>query len=430
MERIRILFIVGGIAIGDQVGSAEKMALQAARQLDRTVFETRVFSMNKINPKLIKEQQLQQPLFEFSGACSGCGETPYVKLMTQLFGDRLVVGNATGCSSIYGGNLPTTPYACNPQGLGPTWSNSLFEDTAEFALGFRISINKQQEFAQELVKRLASEIGETLATGILEATQKSEPEIFEQRERVAVLKEKLQQMKSPEARNLLAVADMLVKKSVWAVGGDGWAYDIGYGGLDHVTASDKNVNLLVLDTEVYSNTGGQASKATPKAAVAKFAAAGRTATKKDLGLISMTYGNAYVASVAMGARDEQTLRAFIEAEAYDGPSIIIAYSHCIAHGFDLASGLEHQKAAVDSGHWLLYRYNPERQKEGLNPLILDSKKPKIPVEQFLNMENRFRMLKKTHPVLAKQYYEAIQKEVDARWAYYDYLANRPFDGGK
>ena len=388
------------------------------------------FDRNKINPKLIKEQQLQQPLFEFSGACSGCGETPYVKLMTQLFGDRLVVGNATGCSSIYGGNLPTTPYACNPQGLGPTWSNSLFEDTAEFALGFRISINKQQEFAQELVKRLASEIGETLATGILEATQKSEPEIFEQRERVAVLKEKLQQMKSPEARNLLAVADMLVKKSVWAVGGDGWAYDIGYGGLDHVTASDKNVNLLVLDTEVYSNTGGQASKATPKAAVAKFAAAGRTATKKDLGLISMTYGNAYVASVAMGARDEQTLRAFIEAEAYDGPSIIIAYSHCIAHGFDLASGLEHQKAAVDSGHWLLYRYNPERQKEGLNPLILDSKKPKIPVEQFLNMENRFRMLKKTHPVLAKQYYEAIQKEVDARWAYYDYLANRPFDGGK
>ena len=386
------------------------------------------FDRNKINPKLIKEQQLQQPLFEFSGACSGCGETPYVKLMTQLFGDRLVVGNATGCSSIYGGNLPTTPYACNPQGLGPTWSNSLFEDTAEFALGFRISINKQQEFAQELVKRLASEIGETLATAILEATQKSEPEIFEQRERVAVLKEKLQQMKSPEARNLLAVADMLVKKSVWAVGGDGWAYDIGYGGLDHVTASDKNVNLLVLDTEVYSNTGGQASKATPKAAVAKFAAAGRTATKKDLGLISMTYGNAYVASVAMGARDEQTLRAFIEAEAYDGPSIIIAYSHCIAHGFDLASGLEHQKAAVDSGHWLLYRYNPERRKEGLNPLMLDSKKPKIPVEQFLNMENRFRMLKKTHPALAKQYFEAIQKEVDARWAHYEHLANRSVEG--
>jgi pyruvate-ferredoxin/flavodoxin oxidoreductase len=386
------------------------------------------FDRNKINPKLIKEQQLQQPLFEFSGACSGCGETPYVKLMTQLFGDRLVVGNATGCSSIYGGNLPTTPYATNPQGLGPTWSNSLFEDTAEFALGFRISINKQQEYALELVRKLAGEIGETLATAILEATQKSEPEIFEQRERVAILKEKLLQMRSPEAKNLLAVADMLVKKSVWAVGGDGWAYDIGYGGLDHVTASGKNVNMLVLDTEVYSNTGGQASKATPKAAVAKFAAAGRAATKKDLGLISMTYGNAYVASVAMGARDEQTLRAFIEAEAYDGPSIIIAYSHCIAHGFDLSSGLEHQKAAVDSGHWLLYRYNPERLKEGLNPLQLDSKKPKMPVEQFLNMENRFRMLKKTHPALAKQYFEAIQKEVDARWAHYEHLANRSVEG--
>ncbi|AOS83120.1 pyruvate:ferredoxin (flavodoxin) oxidoreductase [Chlorobaculum limnaeum] len=386
------------------------------------------FDRNKINPKLIKEQQLQQPLFEFSGACSGCGETPYVKLMTQLFGDRLVVGNATGCSSIYGGNLPTTPYATNPQGLGPTWSNSLFEDTAEFALGFRISINKQQEYALELVRKLAGEIGETLATAILETTQKSEPEIFEQRERVAILKEKLQQMKSPEAKNLLAVADMLVKKSVWAVGGDGWAYDIGYGGLDHVTASGKNVNMLVLDTEVYSNTGGQASKATPKAAVAKFAAAGRAATKKDLGLISMTYGSAYVASVAMGARDEQTLRAFIEAEAYDGPSIIIAYSHCIAHGFDLSSGLEHQKAAVDSGHWLLYRYNPERLKEGLNPLQLDSKKPKMPVEQFLNMENRFRMLKKTHPALAKQYFEAIQKEVDARWAHYEHLANRSVEG--
>ncbi|NTU52595.1 MAG: pyruvate:ferredoxin (flavodoxin) oxidoreductase [Chlorobiaceae bacterium] len=386
------------------------------------------FDRTKINPRLIKEQQLQQPLFEFSGACSGCGETPYVKLMTQLFGDRLVIGNATGCSSIYGGNLPTTPYSSNAQGLGPTWSNSLFEDTAEFALGFRISINKQQEYAQELVRRLATEIGETLATGILVATQKTEPEIFEQRERVAVLKEKLKAMKSNEARNLLAVADMLVKKSVWAVGGDGWAYDIGYGGLDHVTASDKNINLLVLDTEVYSNTGGQASKATPKAAVAKFAAAGRSMTKKDLGLISMSYGNAYVASVAFGARDEQTLRAFLEAEAYNGPSIIIAYSHCIAHGFDLASGLEHQKAAVDSGHWLLYRYNPERHKEGLNPLMLDSKKPKIPVEQFLNMENRFRMLKKTHPELAKQYFEAIQKEVDSRWAHYEHLANRSVEG--
>jgi pyruvate-ferredoxin/flavodoxin oxidoreductase len=388
------------------------------------------FDRTKINPRIIKEQQLQQPLFEFSGACSGCGETPYIKLMTQLFGDRLVIGNATGCSSIYGGNLPTTPYCANAQGLGPTWANSLFEDTAEFALGFRISINKQREYAQELVKQLSTEIGETLSRDIIEARETNEPEIFEQRQRVAVLKEKLQHLPGIEARNLLAVADMLVKKSVWGVGGDGWAYDIGYGGVDHVTASAKNINLLVLDTEVYSNTGGQASKATPKAAVAKFAAAGRAMTKKDLGLISMTYGNAYVASIAFGARDEQTLKAFLEAEAYDGPSIIIAYSHCIAHGINMATALENQKAAVDSGHWILYRYNPERMKEGKNPLILDSKKPKIPVEQFLNMENRFRMLKKSHPALAAEYYAAIQKEVDARWAHYDYLAARTFDGNK
>jgi pyruvate-ferredoxin/flavodoxin oxidoreductase len=260
--------------------------------------------------------------------------------------------------------------------------------------------------------------------------QTTEPEIYEQRQRVSVLKEKLALINSSDARNLLGVADMLVKKSVWAVGGDGWAYDIGYGGVDHITASSKNVNLLVLDTEVYSNTGGQASKATPKAAVAKLAATGRATTKKDLGLISMTYGNAYVASVSLGARDEQTLKAFLEAEAYDGPSIIIAYSHCIAHGINMSTGLDNQKAAVDSGHWMLYRFNPDRAKEGKNPLILDSKKPKIPVAQFLDMENRFRMLKKTHPDLAATYYEAIQKEVDARWSYYEYLANRPFDGGK
>jgi len=386
------------------------------------------FDRNRINVRLIKEQQLQQPLFEFSGACSGCGETPYVKLMTQLFGDRLVIGNATGCSSIYGGNLPTTPYTTNCDGRGPTWSNSLFEDTAEFALGFRISIDKQREYAGELVRKMASEIGDTLAKEILEARENSEPEIFEQRQRIAIMKAKLLNIGSADAKNLLSVADMLVKKSVWGVGGDGWAYDIGYGGVDHVTAGDKNVNLLVLDTEVYSNTGGQASKATPKAAVAKFAAAGRVMTKKDLGLISMTYGNAYVASIALGARDEQTLKAFLEAEAYDGPSIIIAYSHCIAHGITMATGLDNQKAAVDSGHWLLYRYNPDRVKEGKNPLILDSKKPKIPVSQFLDMENRFRMLKKSHPALAAEYYAAIQQEVDARWAYYEYLAARPFSG--
>ncbi len=385
------------------------------------------FDRNNINLKLVKEQQLQVPLFEFSGACSGCGETPYIKLMTQLFGDRLVIGNATGCSSIYGGNLPTTPYTTNANGLGPAWSNSLFEDTAEFALGFRISIDKQREYAGELLKRVASEIGETIVNEILNASESNEPEIFEQRKRVSILKEKLRQMDSPDARNLLSLADMLVKKSVWGVGGDGWAYDIGYGGVDHVTAGDKNVNLLVLDTEVYSNTGGQASKATPKAAVAKFASAGRTVTKKDLGLISMSYGNAYVASVAFGARDEQTLKAFLEAEAYNGPSVIIAYSHCIAHGINMSTALDNQKAAVDSGHWILYRYNPDRLLEGKNPLILDSKKPKIPVAQFLNMENRFRMLKKSHPAMAAQYYAVIQKEVDARWAHYEYLAARSFD---
>jgi pyruvate-ferredoxin/flavodoxin oxidoreductase len=385
------------------------------------------YDRTKINTKLIKEQQLQVPLFEFSGACSGCGETPYIKMMTQLFGDRLVIGNATGCSSIYGGNLPTTPYTTNTDGRGPTWSNSLFEDTAEFALGFRVSIDKQREYASELLKRMSADISDTLTSEILEAREASEPEIFEQRKRVAILKDKLRQLDTPDSRNLLSVADMLVRKSVWGVGGDGWAYDIGYGGVDHITASDKNVNLLVLDTEVYSNTGGQASKATPKAAVAKFAMAGRTATKKDLGMISMSYGNAYVASVAFGARDEQTLKAFLEAEAYNGPSIIIAYSHCIAHGINMSTALENQKAAVDSGHWILYRYNPERLKEGKNPLILDSKKPKIPIAQFLNMENRFRMLKKSHPALAEEYFKAIQKEVDARWAHYEYLAARSFD---
>jgi len=385
------------------------------------------YDRSKINTKLIKEQQLQEPLFEFSGACAGCGETPYVKLLTQLFGDRLVIGNATGCSSIYGGNLPTTPYTTDACGRGPAWSNSLFEDTAEFALGFRISIDKQREYASELLKSVASEIGEKLVTEILEAHETNEAEIFEQRARVEIVKEKLATMNSSAARNLMAVADMLVKKSVWGVGGDGWAYDIGYGGVDHITAGDKNVNLLVLDTEVYSNTGGQASKATPKAAVAKFSAAGRSVTKKDLGLISMSYGNAYVASVAFGSRDEQTLKAFIEAEAYNGPSIIIAYSHCIAQGINMATGLDNQKAAVDSGHWLLYRYNPERLLEGKNPLMLDSKKPKMPVAQFLDMENRFRMLKKSHKDLAANYYTAIQKEVDARWAHYEYLAARSFD---
>ena len=375
----------------------------------------------------IRQQQLQEPLFEFSGACAGCGETPYIKLVTQLFGDRAVVANATGCSSIYGGNLPTTPWTKNAEGRGPAWANSLFEDNAEFGLGFRISIDKQKEFASELLKQLAVAVGEDLSHEILTAGQKDETDIYAQRERVAALKEKLRTIDSEESRQLLALADMLVKKSVWIIGGDGWAYDIGFGGLDHVLASGRNVNILVLDTEVYSNTGGQMSKATPRAAVAKFAVGGKRAGKKDLGLIAMTYGNVYVASVAMGARDEHTLKAFLEAEAYDGPSLIIAYSHCIAHGINMTTAMQNQKAAVDAGQWLLYRYHPERAAHGANPLQLDSRAPKIPIEQFLYLENRFKMLTKSKPEEARRLLEEAQKDVQTRWRTYEYLAARKLD---
>jgi pyruvate-ferredoxin/flavodoxin oxidoreductase len=375
----------------------------------------------------IRQQQLQEPLFEFSGACAGCGETPYIKLVTQLFGDRAVVANATGCSSIYGGNLPTTPWTKNAEGRGPAWANSLFEDNAEFGLGFRISIDKQKEFASELLKRLAGAVGEEMAHAILTAGQKDESDIYAQRERVAALKEKLRTIDSEESRQLLALADMLVKKSVWIIGGDGWAYDIGFGGLDHVLASGRNVNILVLDTEVYSNTGGQMSKATPRAAVAKFAVGGKRAGKKDLGLIAMTYGNVYVASVAMGARDEHTLKAFLEAEAYDGPSLIIAYSHCIAHGINMTTAMQNQKAAVDAGQWLLYRYHPERAAHGANPLQLDSRAPKIPIEQFLYLENRFKMLTKSKPEEARRLLEEARKDVQTRWRMYEYLGARKPD---
>jgi len=375
----------------------------------------------------IRQQQLQEPLFEFSGACAGCGETPYIKLVTQLFGDRAVVANATGCSSIYGGNLPTTPWTKNAEGRGPAWANSLFEDNAEFGLGFRISIDKQKEFASELLAQLAGAVGEDLALAILTAPQKDEADIYAQRERVAALKEKLRTIDSDGARQLLALADLLVKKSVWIIGGDGWAYDIGFGGLDHVLASGRNVNILVLDTEVYSNTGGQMSKATPRAAVAKFAVGGKRVGKKDLGLIAMTYGNVYVASVAMGARDEHTLKAFLEAEAYDGPSLIIAYSHCIAHGINMTTAMQNQKAAVDAGQWLLYRYHPERARNGENPLQLDSRAPKIPIEQFLYMENRFKMLTKSKPEEDKRLLEEAQKDVQTRWRMYEYLGARKPD---
>jgi pyruvate-ferredoxin/flavodoxin oxidoreductase len=378
----------------------------------------------KLKVGSIPQQQLMEPLFEFSGACSGCGETPYVKLMTQLFGDRMVVANATGCSSIYGGNLPTTPYTTNRDGRGPAWNNSLFEDNAEFGLGYRLSIDKQNEFARELVQKLAPQIGDDLAAGILNADQKDEAGIYDQRERVAALKAKLSGIKTPEAQQLLAVADMLVKKSVWILGGDGWAYDIGYGGLDHVLASGKNVNILVLDTEVYSNTGGQCSKSTPRSAVAKFAAGGKPGNKKDLGLIAMTYGNVYVASVAMGARDEHTLRSFLEAEAHNGPSIIIAYSHCIAHGINMTTGMQNQKAAVNSGQWLLYRYNPNLAEQGKNPLQLDSRKATLKVDQYLLMENRFKMLTKSKPDAAKTLFKMAQEDADTRFGFYEYMAAR------
>lgn len=376
-----------------------------------------------INTGLIKSQQLQQPLFEFSGACSGCGETPYVKLVSQLFGDRAVIANATGCSSIYGGNLPTTPWAKNHEGRGPAWSNSLFEDNAEFGMGMRLSIDKQKEFANELLVRLQDQLGADFVNSIINANQKDEAGIYEQRERVAELKKKLSGIKSKEAEKLIEVADYLVKKSVWIIGGDGWAYDIGYGGLDHVIASGKNVNILVLDTEVYSNTGGQMSKATGLGAVAKFAAAGKPTPKKDLAMMAMIYGNAYVAKVAMGANDIQTLRAFLEAEAYDGPSLIIAYSHCIAHGINMGKGMENQKAAVESGHFPLLRYNPENILKGENPFKLDSKAPKIKLEDYIYKETRYKMLTKSHPEEAKHLLEKAQEEVMKKWKFYEQLAS-------
>ncbi len=375
----------------------------------------------------IRQQQIQEPLFEFSGACSGCGETPYLKLMSQLFGDRAIIANATGCSSIYGGNLPTTPWTKNAAGRGPAWSNSLFEDNAEFGLGFRLSIDKQTEFAKELVGRLASSIGEELATALINSPQKDESDIFEQRQRVDLLKERLGKINSAESLQLLTLADILVKKSVWIVGGDGWAYDIGYGGLDHVIASGRNVNLLVLDTEVYSNTGGQSSKSTPRAAVAKFAAGGKPSPKKDLGLMAMSYGSVYVASVAMGAKDEHTLKAFLEAEAYDGPSLIIAYSHCIAHGINMTTGMQNQKLAVESGEWLLYRYNPERAEQGENPLILDSRTPTKKVSELLNIETRFKMLTKSKPEDAKRLWKQAQQDAEVRYRFYEYLSQRKFE---
>ncbi|GIV85457.1 MAG: hypothetical protein KatS3mg052_2464 [Candidatus Roseilinea sp.] len=376
----------------------------------------------------VKNVQLLQPLFEFSGACAGCGETPYLSLLTRLFGDRLYIANATGCSSIYGGNLPTTPWTYDAHGRGPAWSNSLFEDNAEFGLGMRLALDKQTHAARELVAALRDVIGPDLADALLNADQSTEQGIVAQRARVDELRRRLEQRSptSPDLQsqiaNLLSLADMLVRKSVWIVGGDGWAYDIGYGGLDHVLASGQNVKMLVLDTEVYSNTGGQASKATPLGAAAKFAAAGKHTRKKDLGMMAMSYGNVYVAQVAMGANDAQTIKAFLEAEAYNGPALIIAYSHCIAHGIDMAKGLHQQKLAADSGYWLLYRYNPALRAEGKNPLQLDSGAPKIPFKDYAYNETRYRMLQQSHPEEAEALMRAAQEVINEHWRRYEALA--------
>jgi pyruvate-ferredoxin/flavodoxin oxidoreductase len=372
-----------------------------------------------IDPSTIKGSQLLKPLFEFSGACAGCGETPYIKLATQMFGDRMMIANATGCSSIYGGNLPTTPYAKRADGRGPIWSNSLFEDNAEFGLGMRNTVSKLGAQAIELLETAVADkiITKKTATGLIKASQNTQDEIETQRERVAALKETLAGNNSTVAKRLAHVADYLVKKSVWIVGGDGWAYDIGYGGLDHVLASGENVNVLILDTEVYSNTGGQMSKSTPRSATAQFAAGGKKMPKKDIGMIFSTYGNVYIAKVAIGANPTQAVKAFAEAEAYNGPSLIIAYAHCINHGLNLAKGLDQQKKAVACGHWPLYRYNPDLEAQGKNPLHIDSKAPSMPFADYALNENRYRMLKMMNPAHADELMAMAQKDVEKAWSF-------------
>jgi pyruvate-ferredoxin/flavodoxin oxidoreductase len=381
------------------------------------------YDRTKLDPHKIKHAMMLQPLFEFSGACVGCGETPYVKLATQLFGDRMLMGNATGCSSIYGGNLPTTPYTTDPEGRGPTWNNSLFEDTAEFGLGLRLAVDAHNQQARTLVTLLADKIGTDLADGLLNADQSSEVGIHEQRQRVAALKDKLRSINTPEAANLASVCEHLVRRSVWIVGGDGWAYDIGYGGVDHVLSTGRDVNLLVLDTEVYSNTGGQKSKATPMGAVAKFAAGGKPTFKKDLAMMAMAYENVYVAQVAFGAKDVQTIRAFLEAESYPGPSVLICYSPCIAHGVDMSNNLRQQDMAVNSGHWPLFRYDPRKIDAGENPLHMDSKAPSIPYRDYLASETRFSVLNRTHPDDAERFLKLAQKHVESKYSLYEQLAH-------
>jgi pyruvate-ferredoxin/flavodoxin oxidoreductase len=381
-------------------------------ELDRTLIE----------PDSVKSTQMLQPLFEFSGACAGCGETPYLKLMSQLFGDRAVIGNATGCSSIYSGNLPTTPYAVNSQGRGPAWNNSLFEDNAEFGLGLRLAIDAKHEYADFLLRQLSPDVGDDLVRALCESPQTNEREIAAQRERVAILRNKLAHLDSPLAAALASIVDVLVRRSVWIVGGDGWAYDIGFGGLDHVLTTGRDVNILVLDTGVYSNTGGQASKATPRAAVAKFASDGKKSRRKDLGMLAVSYGNVFVAQVALGANPAQTIRAFADAESYRGPSLILAYSHCIAHGINMATSMTHQKDAVHSGFWPVYHYDPREAIADGQPFHLDSRAPRKPFREFALQEGRFAMLLRSHPEEAERLFHLAQQDIDDQWHYYEQMA--------
>jgi pyruvate-ferredoxin/flavodoxin oxidoreductase len=403
---------------------ALEMAPQAPlRDLERRNYEFFLQLSEADRTKLghdVKSVQLLEPLFEYSGACAGCGETPYIKLVTQLFGDRAIIANATGCSSIFGGNLPTTPYTTNREGRGPAWANSLFEDNAEFGLGMRLAVDQHEGRARDLLSMFRGVLPEGLVAALLSRDQSNESGIQAQRRDVALLKQRLAELSA--ATELLGIADYLVKKSVWIVGGDGWAYDIGYGGLDHVLASGANVNVLVLDTEVYSNTGGQQSKATPTAAAAKFASAGKAGAKKDLGLMAMAYGHVYVAQVAMGARDSQTLKALLEAESYPGPSLVIAYSHCIAHGYDLSHGLEHQKLAAESGYWPLYRFDPRRVESGGHPFMLDSAHPKADVMRLLADESRFQITAQHDPERYRTLSADVRRQISRRIALYEDMA--------
>ncbi|HRI60093.1 MAG TPA: thiamine pyrophosphate-dependent enzyme, partial [Saprospiraceae bacterium] len=411
------------------INLAEKAPLLEIERSNIGFFEKIPFNERaSVNFSTVHGAQFLEPLFEFSGACAGCGETPYVRLLTQLFGDRLIVANATGCSSIYGGNLPTTPWTVNSEGKGPAWSNSLFEDNAEFGLGMRMTADKHLAMAKDLLHQLEPSLGADFVKELVEAPQVLESEIGAQRRRVAELKKRLQSVDNPLAKHLLSVADQLVRRSIWLVGGDGWAYDIGAGGLDHALASGRNINVLVLDTEVYSNTGGQSSKATPTAATAKFASAGKRVGKKDLALQAISYGNVYVAQIAMGANPQQTLLAMREAEAYEGPSLILAYSHCIAHGIDMQKGMDQQNMAVASGYWPLIRYNPVLRKKNRNPFVLDSMRPNMPFRDYAYNELRYKVLTQTNPPEAERLMKLAQEIVDLRWKTYEDMAG--FSAGK